>query len=180
VVSCNGGLVRQINNQEVFDGVVERLEILKSSIAKDGFNLPYDVPILVQLYGKFDSQHWQPDLYASYVGLVAMACLPDDIRKQGGGSSAEECKNWFLEKLDEEIERILLNQIDQEAMESERMKLESLRLSVLVSPRLDPYLRCSAELQRTLDKALSQLERLQRMRLGQPIAPRIDVNFSRS
>jgi pyruvate kinase len=31
-----------------------------------------------------------------------------------------------------------------------------------------------------VDRTLSQLERAQRMRLGQPVAPRIDVNVSSS
>ena len=63
-------------------------------------------------------------------------------------------------------------------IESERTKLEILRRSVPDSSGLDRLLRYEASLERTFDRALNQLERLQRMRRGQPVAPRIDVNVS--
>lgn len=47
-------------------------------------------------------------------------------------------------------------------------------------PDRDLLLRYESTLNRGIDRALAQLERFQRMRLGQPVPPRIDVNLSTS
>jgi len=47
-------------------------------------------------------------------------------------------------------------------------------------PHRDHLLRYETTLDRAIDRALAQFERLQRMRLGQPVPPRIDVNISSS
>ena len=64
------------------------------------------------------------------------------------------------------------------SIESDRTKLEILRRSVPDSSGLDRLLRYETSLERTFDRTLSQLERQQRMRRGQPVAPRIDVHVS--
>ncbi len=45
-------------------------------------------------------------------------------------------------------------------------------------PGLDRLLRYEASLERSFDRTLSQLERLQRMRLGQPVLPKLEVRHS--
>jgi hypothetical protein len=47
-------------------------------------------------------------------------------------------------------------------------------------PDWDLLLRYYTTLDRAIDRTLAQLERFQRMRLGQPVPPRIDVNLSSS
>ncbi len=44
----------------------------------------------------------------------------------------------------------------------------------------DRLLRYEAHLSREFDKTLAQLERLQRMRLGQPVLPKLEVRHSLS
>lgn len=48
-------------------------------------------------------------------------------------------------------------------------------LEHLGAPSLDLMLRYESTLERAFDRALSQLERLQRMRRGQPVPPRVEV-----
>jgi len=43
---------------------------------------------------------------------------------------------------------------------------------------LDRLLRYETHLSREMDRILNRLERLQRMRRGQPLPPRLDVNIS--
>jgi len=62
----------------------------------------------------------------------------------------------------------------------EYQKVEGVRRVVPESPALDRLLRYEVSLERSFDRTLTQLERLQRMRLGQPVPPRIDVNLSSS
>lgn len=59
-------------------------------------------------------------------------------------------------------------------------EVEHLCRRVLDNPGLDRLLRYEASLERQFDRTLSQLERLQRMRLGQPVLPRIEVRHSLS
>jgi hypothetical protein len=47
-------------------------------------------------------------------------------------------------------------------------------------PSRDHLLRYETTLDRAIDRTLAQLERFQRIRLGQPVPPRIDVNLSSS
>jgi len=56
--------------------------------------------------------------------------------------------------------------------------LESEAAVVLEPGRLDRILRYSASLERDFDRTLTQLDRLQRMRKGQPVPPTLNVNLS--
>jgi len=50
--------------------------------------------------------------------------------------------------------------------------------AVPTSATMELLIRYEASLERSIDRTLAQLERLQRMRQGQPVAPRIDVSVS--
>ena len=56
------------------------------------------------------------------------------------------------------------------------MKLEALRQHVSLTPHFDHVLRYEANLERSFDRTLTQLEHLQRMRLGQPVPPKVEVH----
>lgn len=63
-------------------------------------------------------------------------------------------------------------------LQSQENEIEFVRRSVPKSEWLDRVLRYEASLERGFDRTLGQLERLQRMRLGQPVTPRVDVTIS--
>jgi hypothetical protein len=65
-----------------------------------------------------------------------------------------------------------------EDFSKQKAKTESISGGVPKAPRLDRLLRCSASLERDFDRTLSQLERLQRIRKGQPVPPTLNVNVS--
>jgi hypothetical protein len=83
----------------------------------------------------------------------------------------------FLEDLKEEIKRLGRYKKEQVAVLSSKLELESFRRNVPDTPQLDRLLRYEASLERAIDRALSQLERLQRMRKGQPVLPPIKVEI---
>jgi hypothetical protein len=64
--------------------------------------------------------------------------------------------------------------------EGERMRDTVNLLVVNDFVNLDILCRYEVSLDRALDRTLNQLERYQRMRLGQPVAPPINVNLSSS
>lgn len=63
---------------------------------------------------------------------------------------------------------------------AEKKKLSAIARNVPDSPQLDRLLRYEASLERAFDRTLSQLEHLQRMRLGQPVLPKLEVQHSLS
>jgi hypothetical protein len=179
-ISSNAGLVMKIANDEVFIACLTRLEVLQRSIQTEGLNLEHDAQILVDIYGEYSGRHWQVDLLTFYVGLSAVAALTDEIRQRRGLPTPEECKTNFLERLRDEIDRLTADHCERAAVKCDQMRLRSLCRSIPESPKLDQFLRYSASLERTFDRTLNQLERAQRLRLGQPVAPQIDVNVSSS
>ena len=174
----SSGLVRKIGNVNVLDTVLIRLGSVRLMVESDGLNFGRDSSVLAQLYGRLGSAHWQDDLHALYQRYAATADLPEEIRKRERLFSPDQCKKYLLESLDEELEKLRNYKTERISVLSKRMELESLRRSVPDSPRLDQLLRYSTNLECTVDRTLSLLERAQRMRLGQPVAPAINMNVS--
>jgi hypothetical protein len=173
----NGGLVRQIANPEALERCLDLLEELRRHIEQYGFDFQ-DESILTKLYGEFDNDHWEDTLLNAYWVYAGVARVPDHIRERGEFSSPKEYKEHFLQELAAETKRLERYKKERASIECNRMKLESLRRNVPDSPRLDQLLRYSASLERTFDRTLNHLERAQRMRLGQPVPPPINVNVS--
>jgi len=48
------------------------------------------------------------------------------------------------------------------------------------APTLDRLLRYEASLDRSFDRTVTQLERLQRIRFGRPVLPKLEVHHSTS
>jgi len=179
-VSSNGGLTRKIANPEVLETCLARLRVLKTGIETNGFNRDKDRSILTQLYGQFNEDHWQTDLFKAYQVFARNASLPDATRQQLELPSPKESVHHFLAELGQEIARLQAYGIARAAVEHERRDVELRRRSVPDSPRLDQLLRYATTLDRRFERALGQLERVQRTRLGQPVAPRVDVHVTSS
>ena len=86
----------------------------------------------------------------------------------------------FPESPLEELDALMPHFVKREkrSNEAERVRLESLRHSIPDAPQLDRLLRYETSLERAFDRTLTQLERHQRMRLGQPIPPPIKLDIS--
>ncbi len=180
-LSCNGGLIRQIANPQALQGCLDLLVELKEGIEEDGFDPEYDRVILVKLYGRYDKEEdWQKTLFNSYLIWRNTSLASDEERQQEGFASPQESKDNFLGELNEEIKRLGKYKKEQETILSAKLKLESLRQNVPDAPQLDRLLRYETSLERSIERTLNQLERLQRMRLGQPVPPPINLNITAS
>ncbi len=181
---CNGGLTRRISNPEALEGCLNLLVQLRERIEEDGFNREWDNQILTKLYGEYDQEgrreDWQQGLRSSYMQLSTAAARPDNVRQEGGFESQEVYKDSFVAKLKDEIKHLERYKKEQAAVLSSKLKLESLRRSVPDGPELDRLLRYAAAVSRDIERTLNQLERLQRMRLGQPVPPPINLNVTTS
>lgn len=83
-----------------------------------------------------------------------------------------------MKQVDAEIERLSNYQKLLKENEVKRMEIEAKRSLVPESPALERLLRYEASLERSFDRTLSQLERLQRMRRGQPVPPTVKLELS--
>jgi len=77
--------------------------------------------------------------------------------------------------LTEDIERYDLMLKEWREIGDDHIRLEKTRALV---PREDRFQRYEVSLDRSFDRTLSQLERLQRIRLGQPLLPALKVDVS--
>jgi hypothetical protein len=174
-----GGLIRRIDNPKVLERCLELLMELKDGIEAHGFDLIYSRGF-TKLYGGSSNQNWQENLYDSCQSWSKIAKLSAEDRKGGGFPSPEECVDIFVGEMEKEISRLQQHKKARRSIESVRMKFEALGRSVPEAHQLDRLLRYEASLERGFDRTLSQLERLQRMRLGQPVLPELKVRHSLS
>jgi hypothetical protein len=165
-------LIWKISNPEILLLCLELLLQVRDDVKFSGFDRKRHSEILVRLYGS--NTHLRKTLYQSFVAWVDIVELSEEERARLSCPYPEACVKLFLSEISKEIRRIQ----HYDSMETERMKLEILRRNIPESKRLDRLLKYEASLERSFDRALNQLERMQRLRRGQPVAPRIDVNVS--
>ena len=163
--------MKRINDPEILEKCLQLLSTLKLTIQENGFDPENDKKTLTKLYGRRSNEpDSDNDLFKTYETVPTISDM------QG----LAQAKEYFLNELNNEVQRLIRNHEKQRLVEANHMKLESLRRSIPESPRLDQLLRYSASLERSFDRTLNQLERAQRMRLGQPVPPAINVKVSSS
>ncbi|HET8922245.1 MAG TPA: hypothetical protein VFN26_04530 [Candidatus Acidoferrum sp.] len=181
-VQCSG-LVSQITNPKVLEKCLDLLQRLHKEIEEGGFDEKEDKAILARLYG--DSGGFggvENSLFDVYSSCVSTANSHASAHEGGEVMflSPAACKYKFFHFLNKEITRLQRYKKERAHIESNKMEIEWLRANVPDASQLDRLLRYETTLQRDFDRTLSQLERLQRMRLGQPVLPKLEVQHSLS
>jgi hypothetical protein len=92
---------------------------------------------------------------------------PEESRDRNS-VSPEACVFFFLDRLDSQIRCLRRLRKEHAAVAANRTRLELLTCQIPDSPASERLLRYEAALERSFDRTLGQLERLQRMRLGLP------------
>lgn len=179
-IRYEGGLIRKIADAEVLERCFQLLKELTDAIEDNGFDVKSDAEILTKLFGEPSSEKWQRTLLDSYQIWLGTAKCSEEERQQHGYARPEDCKKNFLEDLAAEIKRLERYKKARASMESEKRKLEVLRQHVPLTPQFDHLLRYEASLERNFDRTLNQLDRAQRIRLGQPVLPKLEVRHSLS
>jgi hypothetical protein len=178
--SCNRGLMRWVGNRLALQWCLNLLEDLKDRIESCGFTPETDKTALTRLYGEYDQKNSYQPLFGSYLLWSRAASFSVEECQRRELPSPEESKEGFLGEVKEEIKRLRHYEKEQEKVVSGKMELESLRHGVPDAPQLDRLLRYETTLERAIDRTLNQLERYQRIRLGQPVLPPINLNVSSS
>src|SRR5260370_9540482 len=125
-------------------------------------------------------KNWQKTLFDSYLAWLGTSLCSEEERKEKGYAQANKCQENFLEDVIEEIRRLERYRKEHAKIRASKLELESLRRTVPEGPQADRLLRYEAALSREIDRTLNQLERLQRMRLGQPVPPPINLKITAS
>ena len=172
------GLMWSIENLGVLERCTEILVELQQGIETTGFDLDRDGPLLETIYGYPAKSHLRKALHDEYSNWLGTAELTEEERASGGYAKPEVCKQHVLEEIGAEIASLEQYQEERESTESKRMEVEILRQRVPDSPGLDRLLRYMTSLDRAFDRMLTQYDRAERMRKGQPLPPQVDVKIS--
>ncbi|HEV1996290.1 MAG TPA: hypothetical protein VGR03_18290 [Candidatus Acidoferrum sp.] len=124
-------------------------------------------------------RHSRGNLYDPYREWVRTSKSSGAEQRHGGHGSPEQCRLNVLYEIDQESRRLRCYQQVRASIETTRTQPEVLRDNIPDAPTLDRLLRYEASLERSFDRTLSQLERRQRMRLGQTVLPEIRLHHSR-
>lgn len=168
------GVLIENENPFILRTCLELLQELKSGIKHDGLFFEDGQSILNTLYGERPPNRVSINLRDMYQALLQKDPDPSDQRQEGETRRAKD----FLR----ELSKTIINVSDcikyRESLESERMKLIALSRSIPDEGQMDRFLRYGTSLGRESERLLKQLERRQRMRLGEPLPPQINVNVS--
>lgn len=187
-----GGLIKHLNTREIIERCLELLEELRCGVERRGFDPERDRNVLTTLYGTDLENQSRHSLLRTYAGCVVTAKeATDDEVQQDGHEQAErgreenqisisagDCKDFFLREVESQIRWLRRCRKQFGAVEADRMTLERLSRRIPDAATSDRLLRYEASLERSFDRTLGQLERLQRMRLGQAVLPPVRVELS--
>jgi len=140
----------------------------RRTLWQDSLGLNY----LIQLWETARQEVAERGQLSAQVSELLTPALP-----QAGGIPWEN-REAALKCIDQEIGR--LQAIREIYQNKETLELEALKASLALPPRevLDKILRYETTISRQLYKAMAELERFQRMRMGEPVPPPINVEVS--
>jgi hypothetical protein len=174
----NVGLISGVYDPDVLERCLELLVELARGIEANGFDEEQDGLRLRTIYGDPDRYHFRETLQDKYSIRLNTARVDEEERAREGYATPEQCKQNVLLVIGDEIDSLKQDQKKRESIKSERTKLEILRQTVPDSRGMDRFLRYETHLSREIDRILNRLERVQRMRKGQPPPPQLEVKIS--
>jgi hypothetical protein len=128
------------------------------------------------MYG-YETEGPQPHSWRQ-MSLILSKLVSKAVAKRGDCEDQPDTKEMILEAIGEEIMRLA-------ELHDAAVKVEALRdRQSLAGPSVPPQavserlVRYEAHLSREIDRILNRLERLQRIRKGQPLPPQLDVKIS--
>jgi len=176
----NTGLIQKIQSPSVLERCLKLLAELRKQVENDNYT-EYCNPILAKIYRVDDKEeHSCGNLYDPYREWVRASKSSGEEQGCGGRASPAQCRRNVLYEIDQESHRLKCYQAARTSIETTRTQPEGPGHNVPNAPTLDRLLRYETSLERNFDRTLSQLERLPRMRLGQPVPPKIEVSHSLS
>lgn len=172
----SGGMLRNSSNPFVIRESIETLKICRNLLDKFGFQKGEDPWRLRRLYGLDVEGFPPPGIFRTYKVYSILATDPP--KGMGVNESPDELKKQMIGIFEDEIERLTLFVKALDVIDAQRIEYQT-AAALVPSPEVSGRLiRCEAHLSREFDRTLSQLERVQRARLGKPEPPRVVVGIN--
>jgi hypothetical protein len=169
----SNGLVAHDDNPFVVKEILDTLETLRQLIT--GGKISDCLPLIHKLYGANEYGKTPDPFRQGLYGYVEVLKLG---KTQGDQSIVSEMTLTMIEMIDGEIERFsTLKDLIEDA---DHKKLLFRKLAAVIPSRgaSDRLLSYETHLNREIDRILNWLERLHRMRKGQPLPPQLDIKIS--
>jgi len=174
----SGGLLKYTLNRFVVREAKEIVQIFRVEFVIRGFST--DPGLLRKLYGVNldDQQRRSPYGLRLVFELYAAMCV--ELAKEDGDDKSDEtkCKQMMVAALDIEIERLTELEKFLETSDTQRIEYKLPAAIIPGQEASERLLRYETHLSREIDRILNQLERLQRIRNGQPVPPMLNVKLS--
>jgi hypothetical protein len=155
------GLFYRSENPAIRDRCLEYLTRITAELSKDDFELDTLSLLVALVYGGCPS-----------------AVMAEIKKRKLERTTPSPNKDAFLEETFRDYAKLMSDAEVQGKFEARRFELRRLSLLVPDSSHVDRLIRYGAYLSREFDRTLNRLERLQRMRRGQPAPPTLNVNVS--
>lgn len=170
------GVVTEIRNPQALKYTLDLLANFRKRIESDGFNEAEDMRILEVLYAS--SPEWSDlgqNLRAVYLDYFSEAA-----RNQEGHLPPEEYKRAFLVEIDREIGTLKRNAMRYRLLDPDQVKTDALEDALLDPEVLDRFMRYEASLDRSYERTLALLLRLQEIDRDRALLPVISRGDSES
>ena len=167
------GLVAHDDNVLVIRDILDTWQKLSQVITAG--EVSHSIPFINRLYGANQNAK-SPDpirqAIEKYVEVVKSNAT------QVEQSNLTEMKQMTIEIIDGEIKRFSKLKELREYLDHEKILLKEPAPGIPSREALDHLLRYEVHVNREIDRTLNRLERLQRIRKGQPLPPQLDVKIS--
>jgi len=167
------GLIARFDNPVIAEKCVSLLKSIHDSVKLRSFFPDRDDQIIDKIFGARTPSGFRL-FYASCVDPKILLPHLENEELEPLANRVE----MFLTFLEEQIDYYeqLAKRMVRNSTQRERLEAEC--AVVPEAPRLDRILRYRASHERDFDRSLLRLERLQRIRKGQPVPPTLNVNLS--
>lgn len=171
-----GGMLRPSSNRFVDHEAIQLLTFFRDRIQKCGFQEGEEPWLLKKLYG-FDHNGEVPyGLFDEYKTFWKQSEESRDGNENPGPS--DEPRRKMIQALNREIKRLKNRKSQQITLDDMTQEYRLNATQVPPPAAMDHLVRYEAHLIRDIHRILNELERLQRMRRGQPAPPTLNVNVS--
>jgi hypothetical protein len=167
------GLVAHEENPVVIEEIIDVWKTIRQLVTRG--HLSECSPFIEKLYGA-NRYGKAPDQFSQSFENYCAAVKSGE--KKGDPSRLIEMMQVMIAIIDRKIDRFSKLKESHEEMDHQKMHFKKLSGVIPSGVRSDLLLRYEVHLSREMDRILNRLERLQRMRKGQELPPRLDVNIS--
>ena len=180
------------HNDLALEAAITALKAIRERVTAQGLDWERDTKELTGVYGNGPKQGELPTVAVKVIRLGRAFDILEPERivvylywhftRSGDNKPIANLSydpgELICKMITEDIDRFEPMLMDWRQQGDDGNELEEIRWLVPSKEASDRFQRYEASLERSFDRTLSQIERLQRMRLGQPVLPAIKVDIS--